>query len=124
MGRRARQKGITGAALRAAQAALREADQEAAIIAQRVYETAVRMRPTSEQSGAAVWMLAGTAFLAEEGATRLATQRGMTEREAVLLAAYVNQGLQATLVALLRDFDEEHFAEWCRAFAEETRAGT
>lgn len=123
MGKGARVRGQRAAKIagKALNAALRERDEDAAVIADAVYQTAREQRRTSVQSGAALWVVTGTAFLAEQAASRLAGERGLDEKTAGLLAAYINQGLMETLKALVVDFDPEHFEEWARAFGEEAR---
>jgi hypothetical protein len=122
-GTRTRNGRATKVAARALSAALREQDQECADIAQGVYDASRRMRETARVSGASLWVLGATTFIAEQSAVRLAAGQEWDERVAGLAAAYVQQGLMESLKALVVDFDPEHFEEWCRAFAAEATAG-
>lgn len=119
MGSRARRSGITNAALRAARAAARERDEEAAAIAQRVYNAAVELK-TSGYDPLPLPVLAPLIVAAETaapGSLRLA-ELPVTEADAREVAAYLVAGFREMAVML----DPKHFEAWRAAADEASKA--
>lgn len=111
MGRRARSAGITNRVLRAAQAAAREQDDDAAAVAQRVYHAAVELKGDPTTAEALPMPVLAPLIVAAEtvapGALKLAG-RPVTEEMAQEVAAYLVAGFREMAVM----FDPKHFEEW------------
>lgn len=120
MGSRARRSGITNAALRAARAAARERDEEAAAIAQRVYETAVSLKDERAPEPLPLAALAPLLVAAETVAPAVCKLAGLPvlDEMAHEVAAYLVSGFREMAVML----DPEHFEAW-RERSDEMAAG-
>jgi hypothetical protein len=110
MGQRARKKGITNAARRAARAAFVEQDEELAAIAQRVYNAGHELKRDPEAEVLPLSIMAPLVVAAETvapGACRLAklppTEENMRE-----VAAYLVAGFREMAVML----DPDHLRKW------------
>lgn len=110
MGKRARAAGVTNAALRAARAAWREQDDEAARIAQSVYNAIAEAERTGEAGDVhpLLWgSLVITADLMAQVAVR--SERLAAERREEVAAYFA-----AAMLAGVQVFDREHFEAWCK----------
>lgn len=127
MGRRARSKGITNAALRAARAAFVETDDDLADIAKRVYHAGHELKTDGEPEPLPLPVMAPLTVAAEGisvGVIRLANRAELpvTEENAREVAAYLIAGFRE--MAVMFDFD--HFRKWQQATdaaAEEAGSG-
>lgn len=115
MGQRARRGGIATAAIRAARAVAREQDDEAAQIAQGIYETAVEVK--GERGVTPLYLLAAITYVAEQAGPRVAAHYGLTGREEEL-SAYLAAGLFELHANMVAAFNVAHFEEWCETTAE------
>lgn len=110
MGSRARRRGISNAVLRAARAASSEQDEQAAEIAQRVYNVAVELKTERAPEPLPLAVLAPLIAAAEgvaPGALRLAG-REVTEKDSADVAAYLVAGFREMAIML----DPVHFESW------------
>lgn len=110
MGRRARGKGVTNAAVRAARAALREQDEELAAIAQRVYNAGSELKHDGEPEPLPLPVMAPLVVAAETVAPATLRLAGLAATDAMALdvAAYLVEGFREMAVML----DADHFREW------------
>lgn len=116
MGKRARGHGITAAAVRAARAAAVQQDEEAAQLAQRVYNAAVEAKRTGEAGDVSPLLWAPLAVAGEMMAVVVARANGLPQDEQTLVdvAAYFVAGF----LSGGHGFDFEHFEQWRRRSTE------
>lgn len=110
MGQRARKKGITNAAVRAARAAWREQDDELADIAQAVYNAGHELKHDGEAEPLPLSVMAPLVVAAETVAPATCRLGGLPVEEAMALevAAYLVEGFREMAVM----FDVDHFRKW------------
>lgn len=113
MGRRARANGIANATLRAARATKRRRDEEAAAIAQRVYNAAVELKGDGAPEPLPLAIFAPLVVAAETvaPASLKLAHEPVTEEAAREVAAYLVAGFREMAVM----FDVQHFEAWRRA---------
>jgi hypothetical protein len=112
MGQRARRRGVTNAAVRAARAAFFEKDDELAQVAQRVYNAGHELKHDGEPEPLPLPVMAPLVVAAEAvapGACRVA-QIEPTEENVREVAAYLVAGFREMAVML----DPEHLRRWQR----------
>lgn len=110
MGKRARRSGISNAAVRVARAAFMAADDEAAAVAQRVYN-ATHEAKTSGECGDVSPLLWGPVVVAAEMAAAVVVRMdGLKADDAEDVAAY----FVAMQLAAAQFFDFAHFERWRR----------
>lgn len=112
MGRRARQGGISNAAVRAARAAFLQHDDDAAAVAQRVYNAVAAARDTGEAGEISPLLHGPVVVVAEQCALVVVRSSGLPETEEMVgdVAAY----FYASIMAGVQLFDFAHFEEWRR----------
>ncbi|MGH2897905.1 MAG: hypothetical protein ACRDMZ_04470 [Solirubrobacteraceae bacterium] len=122
MGKRARGKGITAAAVRVARAAAVQQDEQAAQVSQRVYNAIVESKRTGEAGDVSPLMWGPLAVAGEMMAVVVARANGLPQDEDTItdLAAYFVAGL----LAGGHGFDFEHFEGWRRRSEQAHDAGT
>lgn len=108
MGRRSRAAGVTNAAVRAARRAWQAQDDEAAALAQRVYNIVREAEHSGEAGEIHPLLWAPLVVAAEMGAQVIVRANRLDAELADDVAAY----LVAGLLAGVQGFDFEHFEAW------------
>lgn len=117
MGKRARNRGVTNAMLRAAHAVAQQTDERCADIARHVYDVARELRQSPEPEPMPLEVMAPVTAAAERAAFGAAAAAGLDARDERLvadIAAYLVTGFREFAVAL----DVTHFEEWRRGVDE------
>lgn len=119
MGKRARAKGVSAAAVRAARAAAVQHDEQAAQVSQRVYHAIVEGKRTGEAGDVSPLLWGPLAVAAEMMAVVVARANGLPEDEQTLVdvAAYFVAGF----LSGGHGFDFEHFEQWRRRSTQSTQ---
>lgn len=126
MAQRARRRGIRGAAVRVARAALAEHDEESARISQGVYNVTHASRDVrGSRLGVRIplWMQGPLLYVAEMAAAKVAARQGFPPEETQHVAAYLFDGFLNYAVAILVEFDQEHYETWLAQRAAEDGGG-